>query len=190
MGPEDSSNRKKDPKIPKISQNPKNQNDLENVSLKIGPCRSKKLRPFFSLFSMWNGPFLTLGSGTSIDQNENLKPHRNRNIPLISGKYGLRNSLSPLESGFLTRNSEKKGPNFLGRHGPNFKTYIFLNCFDFLDFVRFSEFLGLFISIWWVFRTHVGGRGGQPLQNNVKQDHQWWRYHSRLFDYQSPLIIE
>jgi len=31
MGPEDSPNRKKDPKIPKISQNPKNQNESENV---------------------------------------------------------------------------------------------------------------------------------------------------------------
>ena len=30
---------------------------------------------------------------------------------LISGKYGLRNHFLPLESHFLMRNSEKKGPN-------------------------------------------------------------------------------
>ena len=31
----------------------------------------------------------------------------NKNIPLISGKYGLRNHFWPLESRFLTRKSEK-----------------------------------------------------------------------------------
>ena len=39
MSPEDPPNKKKDPKIQKISQNPKNQNNSENVSLKIRPCR-------------------------------------------------------------------------------------------------------------------------------------------------------
>ena len=48
MGPEDSPNRKKDPKIQKISENPKNQNNSENVSLKIRPCRPWKLGPLFS----------------------------------------------------------------------------------------------------------------------------------------------
>ena len=43
---------KKDPKIPKISQNPKNQNRSENVSHKIGPCCPKKLVPFNSLSLM------------------------------------------------------------------------------------------------------------------------------------------
>ena len=38
-----------------------------------------------------NGLFLTLGSGTSSAQNENLRPLLNTNMPLISGKYGLRN---------------------------------------------------------------------------------------------------
>ena len=38
-----------------------------------------------------NGLFLTLGSGTSSARNENLRPLLNINIPLISGKYGLRN---------------------------------------------------------------------------------------------------
>ena len=33
-------------------------------------------------------------------QNENLRPLLNRNIPLISGKNGLRNHFWPLESGF------------------------------------------------------------------------------------------
>ena len=36
------------------------------------------------------------------------------NIPLISGNYGLRDHFWPLESRFLMRKSEKKGPNFLG----------------------------------------------------------------------------
>ena len=48
MDPEDPPNRKKDPKIQKISQNPKNQNNSENVSLKIRPCRPWKLGPLFS----------------------------------------------------------------------------------------------------------------------------------------------
>ena len=56
------------------------------------------------------GLFLTLGSGTSSDQNENLRPLLNRNIPPISGKYGLRNHFLPVESGFLMRKREKKGP--------------------------------------------------------------------------------
>ena len=38
-----------------------------------------------------NDLFLTLGSGTSGEQNENLRPLFNTNIPIISGKYGLRN---------------------------------------------------------------------------------------------------
>ena len=46
------------------------------------------------------GLFLTLGLGTSSDRNENLRPLVNRNIPQISGKYGLRNHFWPLESGF------------------------------------------------------------------------------------------
>ena len=62
--------------------------------------------------------FLTLDSGTSSAQNENLRPLLNTNIPLISGKYGLRNYFWPLESRFLMRKSEKKSifskpPNFL-----------------------------------------------------------------------------
>ena len=43
--------------IPKISQNPKNQNDSENLSLKIKPRRPKKLGPFFSLFFMKKSTF-------------------------------------------------------------------------------------------------------------------------------------
>ena len=34
---------------------------------------------------------LTLGSGTSSVRNENLRPLLHANIPLLSGKYGLRN---------------------------------------------------------------------------------------------------
>ena len=72
----------------------------------------------FSLyFTCWGGPFLTLGSGTSSARNKNLRPLLNRNIPPIDGKYGLRNHFWPLESGFLMRKSEKKGPNFFGRSG-------------------------------------------------------------------------
>ena len=47
-------------------------------------------------------------------RNKNLRPLLNRNIPLISRKYGLRNHFWPLESVFLMRKSEKKGPNFWG----------------------------------------------------------------------------
>ena len=38
-----------------------------------------------------NDLFLTLGLGTSSAGNGNLRPLLNKNIPLISGKYGLRN---------------------------------------------------------------------------------------------------
>ena len=38
-----------------------------------------------------NDLFLTLGLGTFSARNKNLRPLLNRNIPLISGKYGLRN---------------------------------------------------------------------------------------------------
>ena len=42
---------------------------------------------------------------------KNLRPLLITNIPLISGKYGLRNHFWPPESLFLMRKSEKKGPN-------------------------------------------------------------------------------
>ena len=72
-----------------------------------------------------NGLFLTHGLGTSSAQNENLRPLQDTGIPLISGKYGLRNHFWPLESRFLMSKSEKKGPNFLGPKGLIFKlTYI------------------------------------------------------------------
>ena len=38
-----------------------------------------------------------------------------------TGKYGIRNHIWPLESGFLMRKSEKKGHNFLGPWGQIFK---------------------------------------------------------------------
>ena len=95
MGPEDTSNRKK---ITIIFLKPnfrKLQNNFKNVSLRIGSSVPQKLGPFFSLFLMRktlsSGLFLTLGSGTSTAGNENLRPLLNRNVPLISGKYGLRN---------------------------------------------------------------------------------------------------
>ena len=43
------------------------------------------------------------------------------NIPLISGKYGLKNHFGPLESGLLMRKSEKKGPTT--RLKQNFSCY-------------------------------------------------------------------
>ena len=52
--------------------------------------------------------FLTFGSGTSSALNENLRPLSNTNIPLISGKNGLRNHFWPLESCFLMNKSENK----------------------------------------------------------------------------------
>ena len=52
-----------------------------------------------------SGLFLTLGSGTYSSPIKNLTPLLNTNIPLISGKYGLRNHFWPLESRFLMRKS-------------------------------------------------------------------------------------
>ena len=39
------------------------------------------------------------------------------------------------------KKNEKKGPNFLGRHGPILR--LFLNSFDFLDFQNFLAFFDL-----------------------------------------------
>ena len=104
-----------------------------------------------------SGLFLTLGSGTSSARNKNLRPLINRNISLISGKYDLRNHFWPLESGFLMRKSEKKGPNFWGTLLPILRlTFLELSS----NFRKFGikKNGGYFFSIWWVFRTHVTRR--------------------------------
>ena len=86
------------------------------------------------LFDFVIGPFhpnSNIFLGTSSARNENLRPLLDTNIPLISGKYGLRHHFWPLEIGFLVRKSEKKGPNFLAhsklhyfcRHGYLFAIY-------------------------------------------------------------------
>ena len=59
-------------------------------------------------------------SGTSSARNENLRPLLNTNIPLISVKYGPRDYFSPLESRFLMRKSEKKGPVLKKSSVPDF----------------------------------------------------------------------
>ena len=87
------------------------QNDSKNVSHKIGSKRPRKLGPILVSES---GLFFTLSSGTSRARNKNLRPLLNRNIPLTSGKYGLRNHFQSLESVFLMKKSENKGPNFWG----------------------------------------------------------------------------
>ena len=64
---------------------------------------------------LYEAPFFlaphSSSSGTSSARNKNLRPLLNTNIPLISGKYGLRNHFWPLESRFLMRKSEEKGSN-------------------------------------------------------------------------------
>ena len=49
-------------------------------------------------------------------RNENLRPLLNKNVPLIKGKYGLRNHFWPLESRFLVRKSAK---NWIFSKSPN-----------------------------------------------------------------------
>ena len=51
---------------------------------------------FSSFLVSENDIFLTLGSGTSNARNENLRPLLKTNIPIISGKFGLRNHFLPL----------------------------------------------------------------------------------------------
>ena len=111
MGPEDPSNLKKNTHYFFKPNYGKLQNDSKNVSHKIGSKRPRKLGPILVSES---GLFFTLGSGTSRARNKNLRPLLNRNIPLISGKYGLRNHFQSLESVFLMKKSENKGPNFWG----------------------------------------------------------------------------
>ena len=84
-----------------------NENSLELIS--VFETRTRILK--VTILVSESGLFLTLSSSTSGAQNKNLKPPLNRNIPPISGEYGLRNHLRPLESGFLMRKSEKKGDN-------------------------------------------------------------------------------
>ena len=85
---------------------------------------------------------------------EYLRPLLNRNIPLISGKYGLRNHFWPLESGFLMRKSEKKGPNYLGSLFPILRlTFLELLC-NFRQF-GLKKNDAYFFSIRRIFRTHV-----------------------------------
>ena len=74
-----------------------------------------------------SGLFLTLGSGSSSARNKNLRPLLNRNIPLISGKYGLKNHFWPLESVFLMRKREKrgeKGPQLKKPSLPDFQFFV------------------------------------------------------------------
>ena len=65
---------------------------------------------------------------TSSAWNENLRLLLNRNIPLISEENGLRNHFWPMESVFLMRKSEEKGPNFWGFQLPILRlTYLELS---------------------------------------------------------------
>ena len=78
IGPEHPSNKRK---IPKYLIKSKNQNDLENVSLKLGSCRPEKLGPVFSFFLIRK----PLSSG----QKWFLRPY----FPLIRGMFLLRSGL-------------------------------------------------------------------------------------------------
>ena len=77
---------------------------------------------FLLIFVFW------AGTVCSSARNENLRPLLNRNIPLISGKYGLRNHFWTRESVFLMKKSEEKGPNFWGFQLPILRlTYLELS---------------------------------------------------------------
>ena len=103
-----------------------------------------------------NNPFLILGSGTSSARNENLRPLLNRNIPLISGRYDLKIHFWPLESIFLMRKSEKKGPNFWGTLLPILRlTFLESSC----NFWK----IGL-KKKWWVFFFDLTGLQDQCVQ--------------------------
>ena len=105
-------------------------------------CLSVRKMPL----SLWIGLFLPLCSGTFSSRNENLRPLLNRNIPLISGKYGLRNHFWPLKSGFLMRKSEKKGLNFLRRYGLILRL-TFSELFWFFGFYEIFRIFGSFCDL-------------------------------------------
>ena len=94
-----------------------------------------------------SGLFLTLGSGTSSDQNENLRPLLNRNIPPISGKYGLRNHFLPVESGFLMRKREKKGPITFQAPCSRFKDLHFWNRLVISENLALKKFWVFFVDL-------------------------------------------
>ena len=122
-------------------------------------------------FSKKNGLFLTLGFGTFSARNENLRPLLNRNIPLISGENGLRNHFWPLESVFLMRKSEEKGPNFWGFQLPILRlTFLESSCN--LRKFGINKKNGYFFSIRRVFRTHVICITIQT--NALKHSRKWW----------------
>ena len=60
-------------------------------------------------FSAISGRKFDLTTRPSSARIKNLRPLLNRNIPLISGKYGLRNHSWPLESGFSHEQKWEKG---------------------------------------------------------------------------------
>ena len=127
------------------------QNDSKNVSHKIGSKRPRKLGPILVSES---GLFFTLGSGTSRARNKNLRPLLNRNIPLTSGKYGLRNHFQSLESVFLMKKSENKGPNFWGPLLLILGLAILESFFNFRK-IWLEKKSWVFFSIRRVFRTNV-----------------------------------
>ena len=94
VGPEDMSNRKRDPDILFWPSCWIWCEDSEYVDFKIGPCRPKKLGPIFSLFLMRK----PLSNG----QKWFLRPY----VPLIRGMFLLRSGLS--FSFFAWTESEEK----------------------------------------------------------------------------------
>ena len=121
-----------------------------------------------------SGLFLTLGSGTSSAQNENRRPLFNRNIPLISGKYGFRNHFWPLESGFSWGKMRKRALTFEALCSW-FQDLHIWNCLAISENLPWKNY-GYFFSIRRVFRTHVNpihlkrvkNGKGKPLRKKGK----------------------
>ena len=90
--------------------------------------------------------------------NEILRLLLNTNIPLISGKYGLKNHFWPLESGFFVRKSEKEGPNSKTSQMQMFLGYLFTSdSFDCQVDYKISTQMQMLISwnpILYIFFVH------------------------------------
>ena len=127
-------------------------------------------------------------------QNENLRPLLDRNIPLISGKYGLRNHFWPLESVFLMRKSEKRGPNFWGEVLPILRlTFLELCCnFRKYGFKKWWVFMGVNFIVSWL--PSISWKVAIETNQRGIFTHAWWislmHYVKSFFSNKLSIFVE
>ena len=131
-------------------------------------------------------PFLTFPHEKTIVQWSNL--------PLISGKYGLRNHFWPLESVFLMRKSEKRGPNFWGEVLPILRlTFLELCCnFRKYGFKKWWVFMGVNFIVSWL--PSISWKVAIETNQRGIFTHAWWislmHYVKSFFSNKLSILVE